>query len=76
MVEYIGWAATVAIVLSFLMNDLLKLRVTSLIGALLWLWYGIVTNIPSILFLNIIIVIIQIYKIYQLKRGKTKEKHD
>lgn len=61
MEEIIGWIATVFIIISFLQKDILKLRLFSLLGAILWIIYGLLLNGTSIVFLNVIIVLIQLY---------------
>ena len=68
--DIIGWVASAFVILSFLINDMLRLRIVNLIGASLWLAYGVVDLSSSIIFLNIVIVSIQIFKIYHLSRTK------
>ena len=67
----VGWAATIFIIISFLINNMLWLRIINIIGAALWLTYGIIDTSYSIIFLNVIIVSIQFYKISVILRGKT-----
>tara|TARA_X000001036_G_C20312612_1_gene657050 strand:+ start:166 stop:396 length:231 start_codon:yes stop_codon:yes gene_type:complete len=61
--DIIGWAAAVLVIISFLINDMLWLRIVNMVGASLWLTYGIMDTSNSIIFLNVIIVSIQFYKI-------------
>ena len=68
--DIIGWVASAFVILSFLINDMLRLRIVNLVGASLWLAYGVVDLSSSIIFLNIVIVSIQIFKIYHLSRTK------
>ena len=67
----VGWAATIFIIISFLINNMLWLRIINMVGASLWLTYGIIDTSYSIIFLNVIIVSIQFYKISVILRGKT-----
>ncbi len=67
----VGWAATIFIIISFLINNMLWLRIINMIGAALWLTYGIIDTSYSIIFLNVIIVSIQFYKISVILRTKT-----
>ena len=46
--EIVGWIATFVVIGSFLINDMLKLRSVNLIGATLWLLYGIIAGSFSI----------------------------
>ena len=72
--DIVGWIATVIIICSFLINNMLWLRIVNLVGALLWLTYGILDLSSSIIFLNVVIVSIQLFKITSiLKKRKTQE---
>ena len=68
--ELVGWVATFVVIGSFLVNDLIKLRSINLVGATLWLIYGIIASSYSIMFLNIVVMSIQIFKINQLIKNK------
>ena len=68
--EIVGWVATFVVIASFMVNDMLKLRSINLIGATLWLIYGIIASSYSIMFLNIVVMSIQIFKINQLLKNK------
>ena len=70
--ELIGWIGNVFVVISFLNNDTLKLRSYNLVGASLWLVYGIMAGSFSIIFLNIVVISIQIVKITQILRERKK----
>ena len=71
ILDVVGWAATLFIIISFLINNMLWLRIINMVGAILWLTYGIIDTSYSIIFLNVIIVSIQFYKISVILRGKT-----
>jgi hypothetical protein len=62
----VGWSATAFVIFSFLINNMLWLRTVNLVGAFLWLLYGIIDVSYSIIFLNVVIVSIQIFKIIGL----------
>ena len=63
LIDIIGWVATFFVIVSFLIDKILWLRTVNLIGASLWLAYGIIDLSYSIIFLNLVVVSIQIYKI-------------
>lgn len=73
-IEILGWVATLVIIVSFLVNDIKTLRTFSLIGAILWVIYGFVIQSSSIVFLNLVIVGIQVYKLYKIKLKKDLDK--
>ena len=64
--DIVGWTATAFIIFSFLIDNILWLRCINLIGALLWLFYGVIDLSYSIIFLNVVIVSIQIFKIVSI----------
>ncbi len=66
LLEIVGWIATFVVISSFLVNNMLKLRTINFLGATLWLIYGIIAQSFSIIFLNIVVMCIQSYKIYFL----------
>ena len=68
--EIVGWVATFVVIGSFLINDMLKLRSVNLVGATLWLVYGVIAGLFSIMFLNIVVMCIQVFKIRQLLKNK------
>ena len=70
--ELIGWIGYTFVIISFLHNDTLKLRSYNLVGASAWLIYGIVANSYSIIFLNIVVISIQVVKITQIMRDRKK----
>ena len=70
--ELIGWVGNVFVVISFLNNDTLKLRSYNLVGASLWLVYGIEAGSFSIIFLNVVVISIQIVKITQILKQRKK----
>lgn len=68
--EIIGIIATLFIVLAFIQNGEFKIRILDLIGAILFIIYGITISSFSTVLLNGILVIIQIYKMYKLLNNK------
>ena len=52
--DIIGWVASAFVISSFLINDMLRLRIVNLVGASLWLAYGVVDLSSSIIFLNVV----------------------
>ena len=68
-VEIIGWVATAFILLSFL-YDGNKLRYINIVGASLWFVYGLIGLSYSIMFLNLCVVLIHIYKLIKINKQK------
>lgn len=70
--EILGIIGTLFIVLAFSLNGEIKIRSFDLIGAILFVIYGFLINSFSTILLNIILSIIQIYKLYKLRRTKNE----
>lgn len=65
MIEILGWIATAAVVVSFTIKDMLRLRIVNGIGATLWLIYGGLRNDIPLLVVNILILIAHIHWYYK-----------
>lgn len=63
--ELIGIAGTLFVLLSFLMKDLKKVRIINIIGAVLFVVYGILIKALSTWLLNLILIIVHI--VYLMK---------
>lgn len=72
ILEVISWIATGVIIVSFLIDNIIWLRAVSMLGAMLWFIYAVFTNQPSLLFLNGVLIVIQIWKILGLMKNKKK----
>ena len=66
--EVIGIAGTLFVLLSFLMKDLKMVRIINIVGAVLFVVYGLLIGALSTWLLNGILVIIHI--VYLLKGNK------
>ena len=69
MTEVLGYIAMGFVGISFLMKNILTLRLLNLIGAATFIVYGIMLNEPPIYILNAFIVVVNLY--YLLKKPKT-----
>lgn len=76
MTEIIGYVASIIVILSFLMKNIIKLRIITSVGCLLFVVYGVLINysIPVIL-TNSVIAVINVYFLiqYRIKNGKEKK---
>lgn len=62
LVEWLGYIASVVVLVSFLMKDMKKLRVINIVGCLLFASYGFFLDISwPIVITNLAIVVINIY---------------
>ena len=68
--EVIGILGTLFIILAFTRNGELQIRVFDVVGATLFVIYGITISSFSTILLNGLLIVIQIYKIIKLKKEK------
>ena len=61
--ELIGTLASVIILISFIAKGENKIRIINIIGALMFIVYGLLINAFSIWFLNGMLILIHLYKI-------------
>ena len=62
-IEILGTIASIIVLLSFLMKGETKIRIINILGALIFVIYGISANAFSIWFLNGMLIIIHITKL-------------
>lgn len=67
VIDLLGWAATAAVVISFTIKDMLRLRIVNGTGSLLWLMYGGLRGDMPLLVVNILILIAHIHWYYKNK---------
>lgn len=65
--EFIGIAATIFVLLSFLMNDIKMVRFINIIGAALFVIYGLLIGAFSTYLLNGLLIGIHIYYLSRQK---------
>ncbi|MEN8928769.1 MAG: uroporphyrinogen decarboxylase [Flavobacteriales bacterium] len=68
-IEYIGYLAMAFIGVSFLMKNIRTLRLLNLIGAALFIYYGILLNQPPIYLLNSFIVLVNLFYLSKKKEN-------
>ena len=67
MVEILGIIATLFVLAAFMLNDVKQIRIVNLIGAILFVVYGILIHSLSVSLLNGILIIIHLYKLIKRK---------
>ena len=61
--ELIGTLASIIVLISFIAKGENKIRIINIIGALMFVVYGLLINAFSIWFLNGMLILIHLYKI-------------
>tara|TARA_Y100000389_G_scaffold30666_1_gene25962 strand:+ start:641 stop:979 length:339 start_codon:yes stop_codon:yes gene_type:complete len=73
--EVIGWIGNVIVIISFIQKNIKKLRLYGLIGAMVWVVYAIRMESYSLIILNLVIMGIQGYHLWQIRKEEKKEKN-
>ena len=73
--EVIGWIGNVIVIISFIQKNIKKLRLYGLIGAMVWVVYAIRMESYSLIILNLVIMGIQGYHLWKIRKEEKKEKH-
>ena len=68
LVEWVGYAASIFIVLSLTMTNIVRLRIINTIGCILFVIYGVVVGALPVVLSNAAIVLINLYNLYTLKK--------
>ncbi|GGB54140.1 YgjV family protein [Shewanella inventionis] len=72
--EWVGYLASVVVAISLMMSDIKKLRWWNLIGAALFVAYGLAIDALPVALVNFFIVLIDIYYLVKLYREPTSTK--
>ncbi len=63
-IEFIGYAASLFLIISFAMNDVVWLRIVNSVGCLLFVIYGILKKAYPVTIANLIIIGLNVYHIW------------
>jgi hypothetical protein len=66
-IEWIGYAASITVVISLTMTAIVKLRIINSIGCLLFVVYGLYVKAYPVALANAVIVLINIHNLYKLR---------
>ena len=68
--EIIGYAASLLVALSLTMKSLQKLRIINMIGAIVFIVYGLLIGAIPVAFLNTLILGVNVYNLWQMWQQK------
>ena len=70
MAEIIGIAASVLVLVSFLFKNIRTIRIISIVGCIVFVIYGILIGALSIWLLNGALILVHIYFLIRMRKGK------
>jgi len=68
LVDIIGYAAMIALMISFTVKDIKKLRIINTIGCILFVIYGFMLNSWPIIITNAFITVVNLYYLFKSKK--------
>ncbi|WP_373316312.1 YgjV family protein [Shewanella schlegeliana] len=72
--EWVGYLASVVVAISLMMSNIKKLRWWNLVGAALFVAYGLAIDAIPVALVNFFIVLIDAYYLVKLYKAETKLK--
>lgn len=73
-IELIGILGSVFVLISFLMKDILVIRIINIVGSVIFIVYGIIIGAMATWFVNAALIVVHIvYIIRELKNKKNKD---
>lgn len=74
MIDFIGYAASLFVVLSFLIKEnIVYIRLTNLIGCVLFVIYGCLIDSIPIVLPNAFLIFVQLFYIFKTKQQKVNK---
>ena len=67
-VEVLGLLATLLVVASFLFQSVVLIRVVNMLGAMLFVAYGLLIHSPSVAIVNMVVIVVQVFQLVKLGR--------
>ena len=68
-VEYLGLLATLLVVVSFLFQNIVLIRLVNGLGAILFVIYGSLIHSPSVVIVNTVVIAVQFVQLVKLGRN-------
>lgn len=71
-IEILGTLASVIILISFMMKDVVKIRLINILGSICFIIYGFFISSFSVLLLNGILILVHIYYLREWAKNRKK----
>ena len=68
--DWLGYAASAFVLISYIMSSILRLRIISVFGSVLYVTYGFVIHSAPTMVMNFVIVLINVYYLTRIRRNK------
>ena len=69
MIDTVGWAATAVFVSSYFFQRPNALRAVQMVGAAMWIIYGVMLAAPPVIAANALLIGVAAWTVYRARRG-------
>lgn len=69
-IEWLGYLGSALIVLSLVMRSVVNIRIVNTLGCLIYVVYSLIIGAYPVFITNFLIIIVNLYHLYQLKQEK------
>lgn len=76
LTEILGIVASLFVISAFLFKDIKIIRILDGIGALLYVFYGVLIHSYANILLNVVLVAVQVYHLTKLRRAEQVQIQD
>lgn len=76
LIEILGIVASLFVICAFLFKDIKIIRILDGIGALLYVFYGVLIHSYANILLNVVLVAVQVYHLTKLRRAEQVQIQD
>ncbi|HAC31404.1 MAG: YgjV family protein [Treponema sp.] len=76
LIEILGIVASLFVISAFLFKDIKIIRILDGIGALLYVFYGVLIHSYANILLNVVLVAVQVYHLTKLRRAEQVQIQD
>ena len=76
LIEILGIVASLFVISAFLFKDIKIIRILDGIGALLYVFYGVLIHSYANILLNVVLVAVQVYHLTKLRKAEQVQIQD
>jgi CRP/FNR family transcriptional regulator, cyclic AMP receptor protein len=73
--DLIGYLASLLVLMTFCMQGMVALRLLAIASNLAFIGYGLLADIQPVLFLHVLLLPTNVYRLAQMLRGQQRQNH-
>jgi CRP/FNR family transcriptional regulator, cyclic AMP receptor protein len=72
MADVLGYAASIAVLATFLMRTMVPLRLVAILSNILFLAFGYIQNIHPVFFLHLVLLPVNVWRLFALQHVRAR----